>query len=31
LREKKAGDEVEVKVLRNGMPLTVKVVLTTRP
>ena len=31
LREKKPGDEVEVTVLREGKPLTVKVVLTTRP
>ena len=31
LREKKPGDEVEVTVKRNGQPLTVKVVLTTRP
>ena len=31
LREKHPGDEVEVKVLRNGQPLTVKVLLTARP
>jgi hypothetical protein len=31
LREKKPGDEVEVKVLRDGKPLTVKVLLTARP
>jgi hypothetical protein len=31
LREKKPGDEVEVTVLRNGQPLTVKVLLTARP
>jgi hypothetical protein len=31
LREKKPGDEVEVKVMRGGQPLTVKVALTTRP
>lgn len=31
LRQKKPGDEVEVTVMRNGQPLSVKVVLTTRP
>lgn len=31
LREKKPGDEVEVKVVRDGQPLTVNVRLTTRP
>ena len=31
LREKSPGDAVAVKVLRNGMPLTVTVLLTTRP
>ena len=31
LRGSKPGDEVEVKVLRDGMPLTVTVTLTTRP
>jgi hypothetical protein len=31
LRGSKPGDEVEVKVLRNGMPLTATVTLTTRP
>jgi S1-C subfamily serine protease len=31
LREKKPGDEVEVKVMRGGAPLTVKVQLTARP
>jgi hypothetical protein len=31
LRQKKPGDEVEVTVMRNGQPLTVKVLLTTRP
>ena len=31
LREKKPGDEVEVKVVRGGEPLTVKVQLSTRP
>jgi hypothetical protein len=31
LREKKPGDEVEVRVLRGETPLTVRVVLTTRP
>ena len=30
LREKKPGDEVEVKVVRGGEPLTVRVTLTTR-
>jgi Zn-dependent M28 family amino/carboxypeptidase len=31
LREKKPGDEVPVTVMRDGKPLSVKVVLTTRP
>lgn len=31
LREKKPGDDVPVKVMRNGQPLTVTVKLTTRP
>ena len=31
LREKKPGDVVDVTVMRNGAPLTVKVQLTTRP
>jgi len=31
LREKRPGDEVEVKVVRGGDPLTVRVTLTTRP
>ena len=31
LREKKPGDEVEVKVMRGNEPVVVKVVLTTRP
>jgi hypothetical protein len=31
LREKKPGDEVEVTVMRDGNPLTVRVLLTTRP
>jgi hypothetical protein len=31
LREKKPGDDVEVTVMRDGKPLTVKVLLTTRP
>jgi S1-C subfamily serine protease len=31
LRDKRPGDVVEVKVLRNGQPLTVKVTLSTRP
>jgi hypothetical protein len=31
LREKKPGDEVDVTVMRDGKPLTVKVLLTTRP
>jgi len=31
LREKKPGDEVEVKVMRGGEPIMAKVVLTTRP
>jgi Zn-dependent M28 family amino/carboxypeptidase len=31
LREKKPGDEVEVTVMREGAPLTVKVLLATRP
>jgi hypothetical protein len=31
LREKKPGDEVEVKVMRGTEPLVVKVALTTRP
>ena len=30
LRQKKAGDEVEVKVLRAGETLTVQVLLTAR-
>ncbi len=31
LRQKKPGDEVDVKVMRDGQPITVKVALTTRP
>lgn len=31
LREKKPGDEVEVKVMRGTEAITVKVALTTRP
>ena len=31
LREKKPGDEVEVTVVRDGSPLTVRIVLATRP
>jgi hypothetical protein len=31
LREKKPGDEVEVKVMRGDQPLTVRVTLSTRP
>ena len=31
LREKKPGDEVAVTVMRGGAPITVKVLLTTRP
>lgn len=31
LRDKRPGDVVDVKVMRNGQPLTVKVTLSTRP